>query len=500
MSVNPRPAVPSKALSRRVGPALVVALAVVLMALLLWHLVWNGRRNVDEGFYLAAGRATLAGELPAADFGYTQTPLFPRVLALLVAAGGTTVLSFRLFCAGLTAVALALVGWTMARRAGPWAALLTLGTLVVGTDAVYFLVLGKTYAITQLFLVLCVAALVVEMPERMRWAVLTALGSAAIGCRLTAAPSVAVLWLGCFWPHRREIGWFHFVVWPALWLLAVFAPVFLADAQRAWFWMWRYHLLNTWHRHSPKYFLRVLALSPAITLLLLATPAWVWPRRGVLRGWNMLCYSAGLVGVLANVIFAGVHPEYIAPFLVLCSMGAIGLLHDVGGRMRWVLPGIVILVALPTGWRAVPAAGSTLHAEQAAAAAFLREHVAVDQLVLAAQPEIPLAADRRLMPDTVMGAFSVTTDMDEPTAERLGLVHYEKLIRWVAAAEPAAIVMGMRAEECFGGSVPSMHDADADCQRRYWAALERRYAVGFMNDRYAVLLPRAPSDTVLPAQ
>lgn len=55
-------------------PVLIVGILLTL-ELCHWE-VWS-KLNADEGFYLAASRATLQGELPYFDYAYTQGPFLP---------------------------------------------------------------------------------------------------------------------------------------------------------------------------------------------------------------------------------------------------------------------------------------------------------------------------------------------------------------------------------------------------------------------------------------
>jgi hypothetical protein len=476
--------------------ALIVAAAVGAMLL---HLVWNGPPNADEGFYLAAGRATLEGAVPVVDYGYTQAPLLPRVLALLVGAGGTSVLAFRLFCAALTAISLLILAVVLWRRNGAGAALATVLAVVAGVPGAYFLVLGKTYALAHLLLVAAAAVWVLKLPSRTRWLLLAFLGTVAVGTRLTVAPSVAVLWLAFAWMHRRELGWWRIVVWPAAGLLLVFVPPFLGDARRAWFWMWEVHVFNTRERHAAAYWRQLLEFSPAVALLTVAALAAMLRRRTRAGSFGLLCFGAGAVGIVVNVASAGLHAEYVTPFLGLVALGASELLQEALGRRSWLVAGVASVFALAWGWRHIPGRGDTLHGEAAAAAAYLSSQVAAEERVLAARPEIPIAAHRPLMPDMVMGVFAITTDFDDATATRLGMVPFGKLTRWVDEGVPAAIVLSARPEENFAGSVPSMRDADLEQQRRFWVAVEARYRVGFRNGFYIVLLRKsAPAPAATP--
>lgn len=476
---------------RSVGAWLAALIVAAAVAAMLLHLVWNGPPNADEGFYLAAGRATLEGALPVVDYGYTQAPLLPRVLALLVGAGGTSVLAFRLFCAALTAASLTVVGVVLWRRNGAGAALATVLAVVAGVPGAYFLVLGKTYALAHLLLVAAAAVWVLKLPSRTRWLLLSILGTVAVGTRLTVAPSVAVLWLAFAWRHRRELGWWRIAVWPVAGLLLVFLPPFLGDARRAWFWMWEYHVLNTRERHPPGYWAGVLQFSPAIALLALGALVSLVRRRELYCSFGGVCFGAGAVGVVVNLVFAGVHAEYLAPLLGLVAAGAMELLGSAFGKRSWLVPAVGAALALAAGWRMPPAGGSRLHPDHASAAGYLVGHVAAGERVLAARPEIPIAAHRPLMPDMVMGVFAVTTDFDDATATRLGMVPFGKLTRWVDEGVPAAIVLSARPEDNFAGSVPSMGDADLEQQRRFWVAVETRYRVGFRNGFYIVLLRKS---------
>ena len=59
--------------------------AGLVLLLSVWAAVvfnaWGRELNADEGFYLAASKATLQGELPYRDYAYTMMPLLPILQA-----------------------------------------------------------------------------------------------------------------------------------------------------------------------------------------------------------------------------------------------------------------------------------------------------------------------------------------------------------------------------------------------------------------------------------
>jgi hypothetical protein len=473
---------------------LLVAVAAVF-GLCIWYWVGHSRFNADEGFYLAAARATLSGDLPYRDYGYTQGPILPLIDAPLLAVFPPTLETFRWICAGWAACGLVVAFFLMGGRRRPLAAALGLVPLASTPIVLPYLCIGKTYSLGQLFLLLAAGALLLPWTARRCLVWLAVFGVLAAGTRLTLAPVVGLLWLGLWWQRRKELTWRWAILVPALVGLAVIGPFFALAPERFVFWNLGFHREVTFSRYSAGAWLAVWAGAPGVWIVLGVALALVWRAwRSDIAGGVMLVAAAGGLGL--NLLTVGVsYPEYLTVFVVLLLVGSGRVILAYQRGHRLALPVFGVCVALNCFCARLPSPEdefqreAPLFGQAQAAAAFLREHTAPGAFVLACNAEIPVAAGRPLFANLVMGKFAVTSEYDEARAERLGLLHFNRLNAAVARAEVAAIVLTASPSWNFSWTVPSMRPAGA-AQGEFFKHLSRNYEIRHAGEVYLVLLPR----------
>lgn len=132
-------------------PALLVGILLV-MALFHWK-IWS-ELNADEGFYLAASRATLKGDLPYFDYAYTQGPFLPLLNAPLAAVVQPSLEGIRTINTFWTAAGFLAAYFLLGGARRPLAAAGCLAILLFSQIYFSFLPIGKTYALAQLLLLL----------------------------------------------------------------------------------------------------------------------------------------------------------------------------------------------------------------------------------------------------------------------------------------------------------------------------------------------------------
>ena len=220
---------------------LVGLLACLHVAVALWF-CGNGQLNADEAFYGLAAREAIAGKLPYRDFGFTQTPLVPYFQGGVMRVIGFGFLEQRI-AAGLWAAAAVLVGarW-LARRGGPPAALWFTVLLTLSAGWMYNTHLGKTYGVTTFWVLLLGLAFLDDFfaPQGRRIA-LPLLGAVVIGCRLPAAPLVAVLWFALLFeqPSLRHV--LTVLVLCTAALAVTLGGFAVADPENFQFWVFEFH-------------------------------------------------------------------------------------------------------------------------------------------------------------------------------------------------------------------------------------------------------------------
>ena len=142
--------------------------AVVVAAVVAAAFVVVGRVNADEGWYLYAARLAWRGDLPYADFAFTQTPLVPYVY------GGVQSVASSLVLGRVVSVLFATAGIVLAvrvawRLAGDRAALFVAVLCAAYPAGLYNLALSKTYALVLLSFAASAALLTSKVVQRRAW-------------------------------------------------------------------------------------------------------------------------------------------------------------------------------------------------------------------------------------------------------------------------------------------------------------------------------------------
>lgn len=474
-------------------PVLVVG---ILLALELFHWkVWS-RLNPDEGFYLAASRATLRGDLPYFDYAYTQGPFLPLLNAPLAAIvrpslEGIRTISTLWTAAGFLAAYLLLGG---TRR--PLATAGCLAILLFSQVYFSFLPIGKTYALAQFLLLLAAAGLLLPGGWRRRLVWLSVFGVLCAGTRLTLAPVVAGLWVGLWWLHRREARPSWMLLVPAAVVLLLIGPFSLPNPSRFLFWNYGYHHACVFPRHPTNFWTETWSLAPGVWTLGLAALACMF-RNDTLDPVGLVFLLGGAAGLSFNLFFVGLYPEYATPFVLLILVGS-GRVLQSAGLKTWqalVLWGVILAVALATGGKPELPSGYTpgtppAEIQAGLAARFLREHTVPGDEVLAAMPEIAIEAGRPLYRNLVMGKFAVTTEIAPERAAQLHVLTFDELTDAVERSRPAAIVGSISMKWDFFWTIPSLRPA-GEAQARFLAVAERNYYLAYSADTYVILLRKS---------
>lgn len=235
------------AAARRLEWALIAFLAAQLAFWVVYRLV-----NLDEGWYLWAGKEVYQGKVLYRDFAYTQTPLLPYLYGLVQQVLGDSLYLGR----GLTAffgILTALLSAATARqRAGVWAGVWTL--LLFSTT--FLAVTAFSYTATYALTACCLAAAfysAATLSGDSRCAAWVAFFVAlAVGTRLFAV--VVCLPLGLYVVlsaanRRRAAAAFGGIV--VLTLAVLLLPFVLAGREAMWYSLIGFHTdRNTWQWHQ----------------------------------------------------------------------------------------------------------------------------------------------------------------------------------------------------------------------------------------------------------
>ncbi len=189
-------------------------LAGAAFAVLAGAAVWLGGLNQDEGWYLYAARLMREGQMPYADFAFTQSPLMPTVYAAL----GGLWFDGGLFAARVLTCTLGLLGLVfavaLASALAPdgrkkLAGLTVFLVLACNLYHVYYLTIPKTYALAGLFVLAgfyLVAIALTSSRAHARSICLFTSGLAlafAAGTRISLGALLAVVGIGLLVACRR---------------------------------------------------------------------------------------------------------------------------------------------------------------------------------------------------------------------------------------------------------------------------------------------------------
>jgi hypothetical protein len=493
---------------------LTAALSVHL-ASATFHVLFDGL-NVDEGFYGIAARAITQGDLPYRDFGYSQPPVLPLVNGAVMRLIGFGLVQQRSANGLWGALALGLCAWLAARRTRPLVGLLMALAFSLWPPWMYFIHLGKAYALTSLAAVVA-AWVFLQWPRTSRKHLfLSALAALGIGCRLASAPYFLALWLAAFWdggrPSAREA--LRTVAELVGLLAVVFLPLWLIAPESTVFWLFRFPASSLQHVGGRLGWTEIFLQAPACWMLVLLSVAFArrrpWPRRPAILA------AAAVLALATNLLPTGGLAEYSVPFLLPLALALILVVADF--VHAWSFPGrawlVAALVAIHLGAnpigniiqsgtrrgnvaslclpRVVPDYDFGLPNRSA------RIRALVDQLLPPGQPHIgpnliPALETNRPVPRNLsMGPFSVTRDLPAASAQRLHLATDREIAGYLADPRVTLLSFADRFEMNYGWSIPSFALPPEGLPPR-WAELVLREFVTVYKGGHCVLLARQSS-------
>jgi len=455
-------------------------LALVYAALAAFHVAY-GDMNVDEGFYATATRAVWQGEMPYRDFGFTQPPLVAYVNAPMLGLTRFGLFPQRVVNGVWGLLALLLAVRLVCRRGGASAALTLAAIFTCTTGWLYFVHLGKTYALTSL-LVMGMATVYVEMkPGWIKSTLLSLLVVLATACRLPAVPFLALLWLAALGEGGRPT-WRRVLIAVATLACSaaiILLPFIIAAPEQTWFWTVEFHRISVPKKDWHVSWNDLVGLAPAVWLVVIlavvrrafARPSWKQPEIAVA--------GAALVTLAVNLLPGGAYQEYGVPFLLPLAASALILLEPAVARYsawgRGLTTGVLLVASvalipaidwskLPPEKQTFPSALlplSTRPYDFALPESIATARTIVRQLLPPGQPFVgpniilAIEANRPVPRRFRMGAFSCTRDYDEKEADRLHLATFPGFDFQVR--DPATPIIGLHPEIKFdyGWSMPS---------------------------------------------
>lgn len=510
---SPPPA--SLAPRSRVHPAVFGVLAgLTLLAYLgvgAFH-VRYGALNVDEGFYAAATRAVWQGEVPYRDFGFTQPPAVPYINAPLLAAAGSGLFQQRAVSALWAALAVGLAAWLVHRRAGRSSALLLVALFALAPPWMYFMHLGKTYALASFLAVATTAIFLVASPGWKKTVALSLVAALGTACRYPVAPFFGLVWLASLFeagrPSLRHIMRSLAALGGSVAL--VFLPFLFAASESFVFWTVDFHRVSVPLKDWRLAWNVIVGLAPAIWGLALTAVLLPAARRA---GWQRehAVFAAALVALAFNLLPGGTYEEYGVPFLLPLGAASLILLRPVVSNLsllRGSCAAIALLAAAFTlapavNWHSLAPAQRTLPsvflppnappylfelpANIAAARDVVRQLLPSDQpfvgsaIILAAETGHPVPSRFR------MGAFSMTFDYERERAHALHLATGDDFERYLRDIDMPIVVLHANPKFNFAWSMPSFAAPPADRLREFDRLLSRYFVPVYRDHDFLIL-------------
>jgi hypothetical protein len=490
---------------------LVVAVAAVAgFAVVSLFFVVYGRVNGDEGWYLYAARLAWRGELPYADFAFTQTPLVPYVYGvgqLIEPSIYLGRLTSTFFAVGAVALCTRVAWRDGGRLAGAAVAILCLAF----PTGIYNLTLVKTYA-PAAFLLAAVLAALTSPAARTRTLPLAMAASMGLFLTRTSGVPLAAIVLVYAWkvaPDRATRS--RVVAITAVGAIVALAFV-LNDVSAARFDLATFHQL-LWYGaplgervdtiftdRIPEWLgdywgyvalaaaaVLAVALSRRVRQFLREQPGYLIVAVGiVLYAGSQLGagqfapieYAAAIVPPLLVVTIVplarwGFGPngsEPAAPWVpVVAVVGVVGLA---------ILTVVTPSVSEYRVSRGEP--GSVAAANRVAEFVADNTTSSDDVLALWGQPSA-VASDRDLTPDVTLGLFSYE-DLSDDEARDYHYVNQARLAEILESGRPAAVVL-TDLDRVFLGLQGTLSDESADAEV-VLEPLRRNYRLAYTDETW----------------
>lgn len=478
----------------------VLAVGVVVYLAISGFYLFLGQHNIDEAWYLYAGKLVLQGGRPYLDFAYTQTPLLPYVYGLPQHVLGSSLYLGRLTSIGLS-VATLLLGMSIAHRHGGTVAALLVALLFSAfTYGVYYNTIVKTYALVGFCMTLTLWALSLDADTTFRYPLAVTFAILGTLVRLSVLPFALLLFLYALLSDTTTREKIAVLLVGAVG--AVVAGAFILPAPQAAYWnLIGYHSAQwgtgTLYEKIVDEILtdRVRRLGEiyGVPLILLGTGlifAWRHQQTRIRlrrRPFIPLFLVAVLLFMGPHFVSGDWHTEYLVPgFTSVWIVTAIMLswMYDAlrsheAGRLAFqaiVITSLLIVPFVDTTKRIDVSGGRLPISELHHAAALLRSQTGPEDSVLALRAMgVVVAADRSVVPGMNMAQFSYRPELTPEQARRYRVVNFDMLLDAMTGGTPAAVLFTAEDWRDFED------DGHADELRR---VLEDHYTLVFTMEKF----------------
>jgi hypothetical protein len=437
---------------------------VILLGLILFLLnsavfVFLGQVNVDEGWYLYAGRLVYAGQRPYQDFAFTQTPLLPYIYGIPQSLIFPSIYLGRITSVVLSSAAFALAVFIARRHGGDMAGGITAllgGTFTFG---IYFQSITKTYSLTTLFFMLTFLALSLNARKELRLSLATLFTLLAILTRLSAIffaiPLLVYILVVSNWKNRLlNIG---LCLAAFSWVLILALP----NADAAVWGLVTHHTAQWGNKTTAERAAQIFG-SRIPNLLRIFFPyvlLWITVlalgfkqiKENIGRYFEIFLLVTGLsLFAIPNLTSGGFYSDYFVP-LIFTMLPITGIVYTkiIPKQGKYSRP-VMVAALLSTmivgsaygGYESIDVVSGLPPVEEIRSiSSVIAEKTTRQDKVLALEAFWAVVdADRSAAPNMTMAQFSFY-DVDAKTVERLRLVNGQTIAGYVENGIPKVVVL-----------------------------------------------------------
>jgi hypothetical protein len=468
---------------------LLICIMIISYSSLAYKYINTGDVNADEDFYLLAAKKVMDGELLYRDFGYSQMPVLPYLNGAMMKLVGFGFVEQRFINSvwgALILVLIIILGFSN-KDLKPF---LCAG-LILSTSPywIYYTCIGKTYAATGFFMTFAAFGILMPMKYHIKAIIVLLGGLLAIGCRLSVAPFVFLLWGILFFQsdtskQRIAVVCFYLVI-----CAGFFLPFYLSSPENFMFWNIEYNTGSSFSRRGWTSVYEFLLLAPG-TLLLASIGILIFFKNFQDHKVHEVgIFITAMVGITFHLLLRASYGEYSTPFIALLSLGA----AVVAFRSEVFKIVIIVILLSPLIYLKAPLPPRTqenIVALIKETSEFIRATIPKGAKILTPLTLIAVQAGYDVVKGSEMGKFGLTTEIEVQRARRLGLLPYQDLISLVETQTPKAIIFGNRLNWNFFWTVPSLKPVKKEFKNNFYQKLSENYYVAFYNAMFLVFLPK----------